>query len=135
MAKYTKSNLTKKYGRLALIFTLLSLLCFLGPLTYYVVAGFATATLVIQKITLTAAVLFALMATVICAWRRWAFRSKVWVVILALYFIVGNFIGMILAFAITQIVDELILSKLAHHYRRKYDSCKDTDKQFAERGL
>lgn len=135
MAKYTKSKLTKKYTRLAIIFTTLSLLLMFGPLGYYTVAGLLGGALVIQKVALISSVISAVFLSALCAWLRWNFKSKIWIFVLGLFFVVENFLPMIILFATTQIIDELIIAPLAKRFRAKASSCKDTDKQFAERGV
>lgn len=125
----TKSKATKKYGRLALLFTLLSIAALLGPLTYYVIVGFAAATLVIEKVALTSAIVVAGIITIVCAMNKWVFRSKIWLIVLALYFVVNNFIVMIMIFALTQTADELILTPLAKHYRAKKSINYEIDKR------
>ena len=111
------SDVTKKYVRLAIIFTIISILLFIGPACYFVISGFLTATLVVQKVALTATVALALILTAFCAINKWLFRSKVWIIVLVLYFVLDHFLVMILVFAITQILDELIISPLARHFR------------------
>lgn len=128
-----KSKTTKKYGRLALIFTLLSMACLLGPLAFYVGVGLATATLITQKVAIVASVALALTISLVCVIRKWVFRSKIWLIILALYFVINNFIVMILVFAITQTADELIFSPLARHFRNKKSINYEIDKRLTDK--
>lgn len=135
MAKYTKSKLTKKYARLAVIFTILSILLMFGPLAYYTIMGFMGGALVVQKVALIGSVLTALIATFLCVAMKWTFKSKMWLFVIGLFFVIENFLPMIIIFAVTQVLDELVVSPLARHYRASARSCKNTDKQFAERNL
>lgn len=135
MAKYKKSKLTKKYSRLAVLFTILSILSLLGPLCYYLIAGFLSDTLLIQKVALGGTAITALIITLVCLYNRYVFRSKIWLLIIGLFLVIDNLLPMIIVFAVTQVLDELVLSPLARRYRNKADKCKDTDRQLAERGI
>ena len=124
-----KSKTTKKYQKLALIFSLVSVLLLLGPATFYVLSGIATATLTIQKVALVSTVAMSLLLTFICAVNKVVFRSKVWLIILALFFVVENFLVMIMIFAITQCLDELVFTPLARHFRNKATINAEIDKR------
>lgn len=124
-----KSKETKKWSRLAIIFTILSFLLLIGPTTYYVILGFTSATLVIQKAALTATIALSIILTAFCAINKWVFRSKIWLIVLALFFVIDHFLVMILVFGITQITDELIISPLAKYFRNKVSINREIDKR------
>lgn len=124
-----KSKTTKKYGRLAIAFSILSVLLLLGPVGFYIIAGLATATLTIQKVALVSTVAVSLLLTMFCAINKVVFRSKIWLVVLALFFVIENFLVMIMIFGITQCIDELIVSPLARHYRTKASINAEIDKR------
>lgn len=125
----TKSKTTKKYSRLALIFTLLSFLCVMGPALIYVGIGIATATLITQKVVLTASIVMVFLFTMVSAVTKWAFRSKIWLIILALFFVIDHLLVMIFVFAITQVIDELIFAPCARHFRNKRSINIEIDKR------
>ena len=124
-----KSDVTKKYSRLGLIFTILSFLLLVGPTLYYVILGFMSATVVVEKVALTATVAMSIMLTFICAVNKIVFRSKIWLLVLALFFVLDNFLVMILIFGITQCVDEIIVSPLAKYFRHKASINREIDKR------
>lgn len=125
----TKSKTTKKYARLAIIFSILSVLLLLGPTAYYVITGLIVAPLVIQKVALVSTVAISLLLTMLCAINKWVFRSKIWLIVLALFFVIDQFLVMILIFGITQIIDELIVSPLARLFRSKASINREIDKR------
>lgn len=125
----TKSKTTKKYARLAIIFSVLSVLLLLGPTAFYVISGVMVAPLVIQKVALVSTVAVSLLLTMLCAINKWVFRSKIWLIVLALFFVIDNFLVMILIFGITQIADELIVSPLARFFRSKASINHEIDKR------
>jgi hypothetical protein len=124
-----KSKTTKKYARLAIIFSVLSVLLLLGPTAFYVISGLMAAPLVIQKVALVSTVAVSLLLTMLCAINKWVFRSKIWLIVLALFFVIDNFLVMILIFGITQIADELIVSPLARFFRSKASINREIDKR------
>lgn len=126
-----KSNRTKKFARLAILFTILSIFCLLGPASYYVITGLLTAELIIEKVALVGVVFMSIVLTGICAINKVAFRSKAWLFVLALFFVVDKFIVMIMIFAITQIFDELVFSPLARYFRNKATINREIDKRGA----
>lgn len=124
-----KSKQTKKYSTLAMIFTILSILLFLGPSMYYILVGFFTASVVIEKIALVSAVFISLILTALCAINKWVFRSKIWIIVIAIIFVIDNYLTMILIFAISQVLDELIISPLAKYFRNKTSINREIDKR------
>ena len=124
-----KSKTTKKYARLSLIFSILSVLLLLGPVGFYIITGLATATLTIQKVALVSTVAVSLLLTFICAINKVVFRSKIWLIILGLFFVLEDFLVMILIFAVTQCLDELVSTPLARHYRNKAIINAEIDKR------
>ena len=135
MANYTKSKLTKKSTRLGVIFTIISLLLLFGPLGYYTVVGLCGGALAIQKVALVGSVITALLLTAICAANRLVFKSKIWLITIGLFCVIDNLLPMIVVFAATQVIDEVIVAPLARHFRAKASHCKDTDKILTERGM
>lgn len=126
-----KSERTKKFTRLAILFTILSILCLLGPASYYVITGLLTAEVIIEKVALVGVVFMSIVLTCLCAINKVAFRTKSWLFVLALFFVVDKFIVMIMVFAITQILDELVCSPLARHFRNKAAINREIDKRGA----
>lgn len=124
-----KSKTTKKYATLAVIFTILSFLLLAGPTAYYVVLGYMGAGVLVEKVALTATIAMSLVLTLLCAVNKVVFRSKIWLLVLALFFVIDHFLVMILVFGITQVIDELIVSPLAKHFRNKASINREIDKR------
>lgn len=123
---------TKHFLICAIIFTVLSVLCTVGPAIYFTVVGLITAELTIQKTVLVGSIFVAIIGSLFCLISKtFTFRSKVWVFLLALFFCLESFTTVIIVFAATQIVDELILSPIAKHYRNKFSINKEIDKRGA----
>ena len=124
-----KSEVTKKYRKLGILFSLLSFLLLVGPTFYYVGVGFMTTGVVVQKLALVSAVLVSGILTGICAINKVAFRSKIWIIVLALFFVIDHFLVMIFVFGGTQILDELVVAPLAKYFRSKASINAEIDKR------
>lgn len=124
-----KSKQTKKYARLAFLFGFLSLCLMIGPAAYYIILGFLSATVIMEKVVLTATIFMAILLTAICAINKWVFRSRTWLLVLALFLVIDNFFIMIVIFAASQVLDELIASPLARHFRNKKSINIEIDKR------
>lgn len=121
---------TKKAFILAIVFTILSFLLTIGPALYYTVSALITSTLIVQQAALLGTVFIALIGSLICLISKtFTFRSRIWIFLLVLYFCITNFTTMIIIFAATQIVDELIFAPIARHYRNKFTINKQIDKR------
>ncbi len=124
-----KSKTTKRYATLALVFTILSALLLLGPTAYYVILGYMGAGVLVEKVALTATIAMSLILTLLCAVNKVVFRSKIWLLVLALFFVIDHFLVMILVFGLTQVIDEIIVSPLARYFRHKTSINREIDKR------
>lgn len=123
------SKASKHYLTGAIIFTLLSFLCCVGPALYYIVEGYLIAG-GIHRVALCLSVFIALIGSCLCLMTKHiSFRSGIWFILLALYFIIENFTPMIILFGATQILDEVLLSPVSRHYRSKFSINREIDKR------
>lgn len=124
------SKITKLYKRGAIFLTLLSVLCSIGPAIGYVIYGLISAQLVTQKASIMLCAFVAIIGSLLCLISRvFTFRSRIWVILLALISIVNSYLTMILVFAITQVTDEMIFAPAARYFRQKYSINKEIDKR------
>lgn len=124
------SKITKLYKRGAILLTLLSVLCSIGPAIGYVIYGLISAQLVTQKASIMLCAFVAIIGSLLCLISRvFTFRSRIWVILLALISIVNSYLTMILVFAITQVTDEMIFAPAARYFRQKYSINKEIDKR------
>lgn len=120
---------TKKYRIIAAILFVVCLLLNVGPLATYTIMGFAQSNLVVEKVALTATVFIVLIMTVYNLVTKVALRSRVWVLVLGLYFCLDAFLTPLLIIAVCQVLDELVFSPLRRHYRNKYTINREIDKR------
>lgn len=121
--------MTRKYNLIYRCSAVVSALLNVFPLAWYVCLAFASSSLVREKIALSATVLAVLIMTMISIINKTAMRSRVWVLVLGLYFCLDNFIEPILVVSITQVIDELFISPLSKWAREKYVINREIDKR------
>lgn len=121
---------TKQFMWAAILLTALSIILSFGPAAIYLVQGFIHAQVVVEKVALTMSILVAAIGSMVCFLSRTIhFRSRIWIIFLALFYVLDNAFALILIFAITQIIDELVVAPLARHYRSKFSINREIDKR------
>ena len=67
--------------------------------------------------------------SLVCLLNKYTLRSKNWLILLGLYVCMDKVLGCVLILAITQVFDELAVSPLKNHFKRKYQINKEIDKR------
>ena len=119
---------TKKYKRLARLFSLLSILVLLAPLAYYLVEAFI-AGVVIEKLALGGLATMAIILTLFNTIMKANLRSPIWLILLGIFFVLENILPLIIFIAAGTILDEFLLSPLARRYRNLYTINNEIDKR------
>lgn len=122
-------ELTKKYNRLFWAFFMLSLLLNVGPIAYYVGEAALGGALVHQKVALSLLVVVVLIMSAVSWMNKVAMRSKIWVIVIGLYFCLDHFIAPIMVIAATQIADECFATPLYKSYKTKRNTHREIDKR------
>lgn len=120
---------TKNFTILGIVFSALSFLCFFGPLFYFCGLAFLTGTAVITKVALISSIAVVIIMSAVAAFTKWTARSRIWIILIALFFCLDKFIVVIMSFAITQIIDEIILCPLKAHFWNKVSINRELDKR------
>lgn len=121
--------ITKKYKLIAAILTLACILLNVAPLFTYSIIAVCQADLVVEKVGLVCSVFVVLIMTLISLVNKTAMRSRIWIVLLGLYFCLDYILTPLIIIAICQVVDEMIVSPLRKHYHNKYTINKEIDKR------
>lgn len=121
--------MTKKYRIVSALLLIVSILLNVAPLGAYTIIGLSEANLVSEKVALVSTVFVVLILSVVAWVNKTTMRSRIWVVILGLYFCLDSFIAPLLVIAITQVLDEWFISPLHKHYKNKYIINKEIDKR------
>ena len=124
-----KTPVTKKYHRLGILFTILSLLLNIAPLAVYTIMALAGGALIGQKVALTMTVFVVLILSVISWINKTTLRSKIWILMIGLYFVLEHFAVAIIIIGVCQVLDEWIVDPLRKHFRNKYSINKEIDKR------
>ena len=119
---------TKKYKRLALIFSLLSILVLLAPMVYYLVEAFI-AGVVIEKLALGGLATMAIILTLFNTIMKANLRSPIWLLLIGIFLVLENILPLIIFIAVGTILDEFLLTPLARRYRNLYTINKEIDKR------
>ena len=121
--------MTKKYRRLFWLFTILSLLLNIAAPAYYIFDGLMGDGIIVEKVALSASVFIVIMLSAVAYVNKTTMRSRIWILLLGLYVCLDTILTPLLIIAITQILDEWIISPLAKSYRNKLTINKQIDKR------
>jgi hypothetical protein len=119
---------TKKYKRLARLFSILSILVILAPLFYYTAEAFIAGA-VVEKLALGGLATFSIVLVLFNVLLKASLHSPLWIMLLGIYLVLNSILPLILWIAVGTILDEFILSPLAHRYRNLYTINHEIDKR------
>lgn len=119
---------TKKYKRLARLFSLLSILVLLAPLCYYTAEAFI-AGVVIEKLALGGLATMAIILTLFNTIMKANLRSPIWLLLIGIFLVLENILPLIIFIAVGTILDEFLLTPLARRYRNLYTINNEIDKR------
>lgn len=118
---------TKKFKTGWIICSILSFLLTFGPLIYFGISAFISTGVVHYKMALCGSLAVVLMITIICKLREYKPRSLPWIVLIALWVSLDHLGAIIIAFTVTQCLDEFVVSPLKRFYRSRYTINKEID--------
>lgn len=132
------SEATKGYKKKKGWLTALSWLLLLGPLVAALIvsgigmaaAGTITVSETIFKVSIfsSSVIIFGIL-TIIGLARKVVFKSSIWVIVIALYFLLDYALPFIIAFGICQIIDELMVAPGIEYYKQKILINKEIDRR------
>lgn len=123
------SQTTKNYRFGSVLFGVLSVLANVAPLAIYTVVGLMDATLVVEKVGLMATLMVVLIMSLVAWVNKTTMKSRIWILLLGLYFCLNNFITPLIIIAVCQISDEWILSPLHKYFHDRYVINREIDKR------
>lgn len=119
---------TKKAKRKYIFFKVLSTCLTFLPLAVYVVIAFASGE-PLEKFTMGCMVAIALTFVLLNFIMKYNIRSTVWVLILGIYLCLDEITPLLIIMAVSTILDEFVVSKLASKYKNKFTINKEIDKR------
>lgn len=126
------SDKTKSYRKKYIICKILSLCLLFLPLVVFVGISFFRGTTT-QKMTLGIGVTLCLIFTIANAMFKWAPRSAIWILIIALTIAINKIQHVIYIVGICVIVEECITSKLEKYYHDRYVINNQIDDRIGEK--
>lgn len=124
-----KSKTTRGYEFWAFLFGLLSFLTLVGPFAYYGIAALAGSALAYEKVALAGSVLVVGIMTLVSLVNNIALRSRIWIVLFALYICLDSFIVPLFIIGACQLANELVFSPLRRHFAEKASINLEIDKR------
>ena len=117
---------TKKAKNRYILFKTLSICLTFLPLIVYVVMAFIKGA-PLQKFTMGCMVTLALIFVMLNVIMKYNIRSTVWVLILGVYLCLDNITPLLIIMAVSTILDEFVVSKLAIKYKNQFTINKEID--------
>lgn len=119
---------TKKYKKLAKLFGFLSWAIILIPLIVFLgiafVQGAIVSKLILSMTTFAGIVIFSIGAI-----QKLRLRSPFWIVMSGISMCIAKITGILLLMGLFVVLDELVLSPLAKHYKSLYTINNEIDKR------
>lgn len=123
------STFTKKSRRAVIILSIISALLMIGPALIYLLIGLVTATVETSMVIITGAVIAACVMTVVSLCLKHIPRTLPWIAMLALFLVIDHILVMVVIFAATQILDELVIEPLLRYHKTALIANKQIDKR------
>ena len=119
---------TKKAKSKYILFKTLSMCLIFMPLLVYVILAFIEGE-PMEKFTMGCMVTVALVFVMLNVIMKYNIRSTVWVLILGIYLCLDNITPLLIIMAVSTILDEFVVSKLANKYKGQFIINKEIDKR------
>ena len=123
-----KSDITKRYHRLSILFRILSFIVLVVPVVVYAVMGFINGEIT-EKLTLGITLIIAIILVALNILFKYHMRSTIWIVVLGIYFCIQDIMPLLLCVAIGTILDEFIFTPLYKSYGNKATINKEIDRR------
>lgn len=123
------TDITKKYRLITAVLLIITILLNVGPLATYSIIAMCEADLVVEKVSLTCTIFIVLIMTLYSLVSKTALRSRIWIILLGMYFCLDYILTPLIIIAVCQVVDEIIINPLYKHYRNKYTINREIDKR------
>lgn len=123
----TKSKTTKSLNFKARIFSFINFLLNVAPLAAYTIIALCSGSLLVEKFALCSTVMVVAIMSVVAWANKIVLRSRVWILLLGLYFCLDYFITPLLIIAACQVLSEIVAAPLARHYRNRATINKEID--------
>ena len=119
---------TKKCKRKYILFSILSFLCLIGPLAFFIIQGFIGAA-VVSKLVVSLTTIGAIILALTSVLLKYHLRSPLFICLIGLWAVIDNLLPPIMIISGAVILDEFIFSPLKKKYKERYTINKEIDKR------
>lgn len=121
--------MTKKLHFWLIILTILSILLNVGPVAVYSIIGFVQGTALIEKVALSMTIFVVAILSVIAWANKLVLRSRLWIILAGLFFVLDAFITPLIILGACQVLDELLVCPIKHNIKTRYTINKEMDRR------
>lgn len=121
--------MTKRLRTWLIILTILSILLNVGPIATYCVIGFVQGTALVEKVALSMTILVVAILSVIAWANKLVLRSRLWILLVGVFFVLDTFLTPLIILGVCQVVDELLVCPIKHHIKTRYTINKEIDRR------
>ena len=119
--------MTRYYRRLMWFWTIISVLCNISPLCYYVVKSYIESDLTHEKVVLSMIIMVVLIMTIVTLVNKHVLRSRLWLLLIGMYLCLENIIEPLIVIACCQVFDEIVATPCKHSMKERLTINKQID--------
>lgn len=120
--------MTKHYSRMVHVYGLLSTLCTVGPIMYYVIRAMIVAQPT-QKVSIGFMALAAIIIGTVNLLMKVHPRCLFWMTLLAMYCVLGNILEVLVVMTVTCFLDEVWFTPMYRYAKSKRSINREIDKR------
>lgn len=120
---------TKKLRFWLIILIILSFLLNVGPVATYCIIGLVQGTALIEKVALSMTIFVVAILSVIAWANKLVLRSRLWIILAGLFFVLDAFITPLIILGVCQVLDELLVCPIKHTIKTRYTINKELDRR------
>ena len=128
-------DITKKYKKKYKIATVLSILLNIGPFLVYTGIAYFSGAAFISKTCLSLTLILVGICTIYAIAKKKLMKSNFWILLIGLWLCLDNILTILIVFASTQVIDELIITPYAEYCKEKYRNYKNNDEYWKHKGM
>lgn len=110
------------------LFGALSALCLFGPIVFFFIRAFVCGE-TSQKLTLGVTFTIALILFIVNIIMKSHLRSVIWVLLLGVFCVFNHYVAIVIVFAVTTFLEEIIFGPLYRYYKSKARINREIDRR------
>lgn len=121
--------MTKKLHTWLIVLIILSFLLNVGPIAAYCVIAFVEGTVLVEKVALSMTLFVVAILSVIAWSNKLVLRSRLWILLAGLFFVLDAFAAPIIIIGVCQVLDELLVCPIKKRISTRYIVNKEMDRR------